>query len=162
MTRLPAGGLAVSTADLAEAKRGFAPAASWGVTNATASDGAGPRGWEDVGGMPDVVDALREALALPMRFARLCARCVAPHSSSTAAVDALAVDIILIYALLKFSNIMSTRVHECAVQLYIPMSTHAGVHAGLSSWHPRRQEIATARVSQAEPHQFTAGNHLSI
>ena len=92
MIRLPAGGLAVSTADLAEAKRGFAPAASWGVTNAAASDGAGPRGWEDVGGMPDVVDALREALALPTRFARLCARCFAADAGSRATVDAFAID----------------------------------------------------------------------
>ncbi|KAK9837165.1 hypothetical protein WJX81_007626 [Elliptochloris bilobata] len=73
-TWLSKGGLEVSADDLAEGRRGFAPAASWGVAGPAASAGAGPRGWEDVGGMPGVIDALREALALPTRFARLCAR----------------------------------------------------------------------------------------
>jgi len=45
------------------------------VTRADAGAAAGPRGWDDVGGLPDAVAALREALALPTRFARLCARC---------------------------------------------------------------------------------------
>ncbi len=67
--------LHVSAADLAAARDGFAPAASWGVTRADAGAAAGPRGWDDVGGLPDAVAALREALALPTRFARLCARC---------------------------------------------------------------------------------------
>jgi hypothetical protein len=69
------GGLHVSAADLAAARDGFAPAASWGVTRADAGAAAGLRGWDDVGGLPDAVAALREALALPTRFARLCARC---------------------------------------------------------------------------------------
>lgn len=124
MTRLPAGGLAVSTADLAEAMKGFAPAASWGVTNAAANNDAGPRGWEDVGGMPDVVDALREALALPTRFARLCARCVAADAGSTAAVNTLAIDIVLKYARLISAMKRATRVHKGAVHLYLSSSTH--------------------------------------
>ena len=143
MTRLPAGGLAVSTADLAEAKRGFAPAASWGVTNAAASDGAGPRGWEDVGGMPDVVGALREALALPTRFARLCARCVAPDAGITATVTAPAIDSLhLKYARLDFSDKASHA--RIKVQLYIQTSSHTWVHAGLPSWHPRGYGNTTA------------------
>lgn len=97
MTCLPVGGLDVSTADLTGAKRGFAPAASWGVTNPAASEAAGPRGWEDVGGMPDVVDALREALALPTRFARLCARCVAADDGSTFTLNFFFCSLILYY-----------------------------------------------------------------
>ncbi|KAK9829370.1 hypothetical protein WJX72_005440 [[Myrmecia] bisecta] len=65
--------LTVTGADLATAQTGFSPAASWGVGQGTAS-GAGPRGWQDVGGMADVKAALREALEVPTRFAHLMAK----------------------------------------------------------------------------------------
>ena len=68
-----AGGLSLEQQDLAAACRGFKPAASWGVGAATPSAG-GPRGWQDVGGLEPVVAALREALELPLRHARLVAK----------------------------------------------------------------------------------------
>ena len=38
-------------------------------------EGPGPRGWQDVGGLADVQDALQEAMELPTKYAALIARC---------------------------------------------------------------------------------------
>lgn len=68
-----AGALVVGPGDLEAALEGFAPASSWGVGRSAAGDGPGPRGWQDVGGLEDVREALQETLELPMRFAKLIA-----------------------------------------------------------------------------------------
>lgn len=52
----------------------FSPAASWGVGKG--GKGSLISGWEDVGGMHDVRDALKEALELPTKYAKLLARSV--------------------------------------------------------------------------------------
>ena len=62
--------------DIDTAMDGFAPAASWGV-GAAAAGPAGPRGWQDVGGLAEVRGALQEIMDLPTRFAKLIARHVA-------------------------------------------------------------------------------------
>ena len=61
-------------ADLDAAWHGFSPASSWGVGQLQGA--ASVSGWEDVGGMCDVRDVLREALELPTKFAKLLARCL--------------------------------------------------------------------------------------
>jgi hypothetical protein len=73
-----AGALALGEPDLDAALAGFSPASAWGVGRASsggAAGGPGPRGWEDVGGLEDVREALQETLQLPARYARLLARC---------------------------------------------------------------------------------------
>ena len=52
------------------AKRGFQPASAWGAS-APAQAAGGPQGWQDVGGLDDVVAALKEALELPTKHAHL-------------------------------------------------------------------------------------------
>ncbi|GIL79880.1 hypothetical protein Vretimale_12481 [Volvox reticuliferus] len=64
--------LAVTQEDLKEALEGFVPAAFWGVQQASAAAGKA-EGWEDVGGLEDVVASLREALLLPVRYRDLVA-----------------------------------------------------------------------------------------
>jgi SpoVK/Ycf46/Vps4 family AAA+-type ATPase len=68
-----AGPLRVDMCDLEAAQEGFQPSASWGVGTAAPS-GSGPRGWEDVGGAAAAREALKEALELPARFAKLIAK----------------------------------------------------------------------------------------
>ncbi|GLI68017.1 hypothetical protein VaNZ11_012315, partial [Volvox africanus] len=64
--------LAVTQEDLKEALDGFVPAAFWGVQQASTAAGKA-EGWEDVGGLEDVVASLREALLLPVRYRDLVA-----------------------------------------------------------------------------------------
>lgn len=71
--RVRAGPLRVEMEDLEAAQEGFQPAASWGVGSATPS-ATGPRGWQDVGGAAAARAALREALELPSKFAKLVAK----------------------------------------------------------------------------------------
>ena len=66
------GELVLGEQDLAQARRGFVPASSWGVAQAAVA--GGPSSWQDVGGLDAVVLALREALELPLRHPRLIAR----------------------------------------------------------------------------------------
>jgi peroxin-1 len=73
-----AGKLVVAEEDMEAALEGFSPASSWGVGRVTAGAGPGPRGWQDVGGLEDVCEALQETLELPTRFAKLIARCAHP------------------------------------------------------------------------------------
>ncbi len=70
-----AGRLEVAQEDMEAALAGFSPASSWGVGRASAGDGPGPRGWQDVGGLEDVREALQETLELPTRYAKLIAKC---------------------------------------------------------------------------------------
>ena len=58
--------------DMESAWLDFSPASSWGVGKG--SGGNMVSGWEDVGGMHDVRDALREALELPTKYSKLLAR----------------------------------------------------------------------------------------
>ena len=60
--------------DVTEARRGFQPASAWGASAPVQSAGA-PQGWQDVGGLEDVVAALKEALELPTKHARLISMC---------------------------------------------------------------------------------------
>ncbi|KAG2501630.1 hypothetical protein HYH03_000135 [Edaphochlamys debaryana] len=64
--------LALTEADLRGALEGFVPAPFWGVQQASAAAGKA-EGWEDVGGLEEVVAALREALLLPIRHRALVA-----------------------------------------------------------------------------------------
>ncbi|KAK9907564.1 hypothetical protein WJX75_006024 [Coccomyxa subellipsoidea] len=68
------GKLEVGQKDMEVALSGFSPASSWGVGRASAGDGPGPRGWQDVGGLEDVREALQETLELPTRYAKLIAK----------------------------------------------------------------------------------------
>lgn len=70
-----AGKLEIGQKDMEVALSGFSPASSWGVGRASAGDGPGPRGWQDVGGLEDVREALQETLELPTRYAKLIAKC---------------------------------------------------------------------------------------
>ena len=70
-----AGALCVSLDDLEEANKGFEPASCWGVGKVQFGEGPGPRGWQDVGGLGEVREALQEAMELPTRYAALIARC---------------------------------------------------------------------------------------
>ncbi|CAK0784927.1 hypothetical protein CVIRNUC_008132 [Coccomyxa viridis] len=70
----PAGPLHISLGDLEAANRGFEPASCWGVGRVQGGEGPGPRGWQDVGGLADVRDALQEAMELPTKYAALIAR----------------------------------------------------------------------------------------
>ncbi len=70
-----AGPLHISLGDLEAANRGFEPASCWGVGRVQGGEGPGPRGWQDVGGLADVRDALQEAMELPTKYAALIARC---------------------------------------------------------------------------------------
>lgn len=84
-TKLPAGDahagpLRLLPRDIESAREGFAPASSWGVAQAGGASGA-VSGWEDVGGLHDVVAALKEALELPLKHARLIARCATVHKN---------------------------------------------------------------------------------
>jgi peroxin-1 len=63
--------LTIEQADLDEALKGFSPASSWGMGQGSSSSLV--TGWEDVGGMSDVREALQEALELPTKFAKLLA-----------------------------------------------------------------------------------------
>lgn len=66
--------MAVESGDMDAALEGFSPASSWGVGRVSAGEGPGPRGWQDVGGLEDVREALQETLELPTRYAKLIAR----------------------------------------------------------------------------------------
>ncbi|KAK2077572.1 hypothetical protein QBZ16_004417 [Prototheca wickerhamii] len=61
----------VTLADLEEALRGLTPAAYWGAGAPAKS--ARTAGWEDVGGMDEVREALHESLELPIRHAGILA-----------------------------------------------------------------------------------------
>ncbi|KAL4538628.1 hypothetical protein Ndes2526B_g03078 [Nannochloris sp. 'desiccata'] len=58
--------------DLYDAMNGMIPSAFWGSGTRTTVQ-AGVQGWEDVGGMHEVRDALTEALELPLKYAELVA-----------------------------------------------------------------------------------------
>lgn len=62
----------LSEEDLTEARDGFVPAAMRGVAVGGA-DGAPKQGWESVGGLSDVRQALQETLELPAKFPALFA-----------------------------------------------------------------------------------------
>ena len=64
------GALTLRMEDVEAAKRGFQPASAWGAASPTQAPGA-PQGWQDVGGLEDVIAALKEALQLPTQHARL-------------------------------------------------------------------------------------------
>ncbi|KXZ55626.1 hypothetical protein GPECTOR_2g1176 [Gonium pectorale] len=64
--------LSVTEGDLRSALEGFVPAAFWGVQQA-AEAGGRAEGWEDVGGLADVMSSLREALLLPIKYRQLVA-----------------------------------------------------------------------------------------
>lgn len=74
-----AGPLHISLDDLEAANCSFEPASSWGVGRMQCGEGPGPRGWQDVGGLADVRDALQEAMELPTKHAALIARCASSH-----------------------------------------------------------------------------------
>lgn len=56
------------------ARRDFVPASNWGVAQAAAPFAGGPQGWQSVGGLEDVVLALKEAIEIPMKHPRLIAK----------------------------------------------------------------------------------------
>ena len=58
--------------DMESAWLDFSPASSWGVGKG--SGGSMISGWEDVGGMEGIKDALKEALELPTKYSKLLAR----------------------------------------------------------------------------------------
>jgi peroxin-1 len=58
--------------DIDEAMSGMIPSAFWGSGTRTTVQ-AGVQGWEDVGGMYQVREALQEALELPLKYAELVA-----------------------------------------------------------------------------------------
>ena len=58
--------------DLDDAMNGMIPSAFWGSGTRTTVQ-AGVQGWDDVGGMYEVRDALTEALELPLKYAELVA-----------------------------------------------------------------------------------------
>lgn len=58
--------------DVDDAMNGMIPSAFWGSGTRTTVQ-AGVQGWEDVGGMCEVRDALTEALELPLKYAELVA-----------------------------------------------------------------------------------------
>jgi SpoVK/Ycf46/Vps4 family AAA+-type ATPase len=64
--------LALTAADLEGAAAGMVPAAFWGSGTRTTVQ-AGVQGWEDVGGMETVREALTEAMELPVKHAALVA-----------------------------------------------------------------------------------------
>lgn len=70
-----AGPLHISLDDLEGANKGFEPASCWGVGRVQSGEGPGPRGWQDVGGLGEVREALQEAMELPTKYAALIARC---------------------------------------------------------------------------------------
>jgi SpoVK/Ycf46/Vps4 family AAA+-type ATPase len=59
--------------DLDDAMIGMIPSAFWGSGTRTTVQ-AGVQGWEDVGGMYEVRDALTEALEMPLKYAELVAQ----------------------------------------------------------------------------------------
>ena len=67
--------------DLEGANKGFEPASCWGVGRVQSGEGPGPRGWQDVGGLDEVREALQEAMELPTKYAALIAKC-APKPAS--------------------------------------------------------------------------------
>jgi len=71
----PAGPLHLGLDDLEAANKGFEPASCWGVGKMQSGEGPGPRGWQDVGGLGEVKEALQEAMELPTKYAALIARC---------------------------------------------------------------------------------------
>lgn len=56
----------VAPEDWEVALRGFEPASAWAAQRAVGG-GGGPSGWEDVGGMTSVKQALQESLEMPLR-----------------------------------------------------------------------------------------------
>ena len=71
-TQVDASSLVLTENDLKEAMQGFIPAAYWGSGTRTVVH-ASVQGWEDVGGMSPVRDALQESLELPLKYPRLVA-----------------------------------------------------------------------------------------
>lgn len=69
-----AGALTLRMEDVEVAKRGFQPASAWGAAAPAAAPGA-VQGWQDVGGLQDVIAALKETLLLPTQHARLIKLC---------------------------------------------------------------------------------------
>jgi SpoVK/Ycf46/Vps4 family AAA+-type ATPase len=70
-----AGALCIGIDELEAANKGFEPASCWGVGKMQSTEGPGPRGWQDVGGLEEVREALQEAMELPTKYAALVARC---------------------------------------------------------------------------------------
>ena len=60
--------------DLEGANKGCEPASCWGVGRVQSGEGPGPRGWQDVGGLGEVREALQEAMELPTKYAALIAK----------------------------------------------------------------------------------------
>lgn len=56
---------AITAADWQAAREGFVPSAYWGVK---AAGQGGPTGWQDVGGLAQVRQALMESLEIPTRY----------------------------------------------------------------------------------------------
>lgn len=63
-------GLHLIESDFDEALEGMVPSALWGSLESNAV-GAGLRGWQDVGGLTTVCEALREAIELPLLYPKL-------------------------------------------------------------------------------------------
>ena len=68
--------MSIDREDLEAAKQGFSPAAAWG-TGQLGSQAGGLQGWQDVGGLQEVREALRETLELPAKHPKLFAMCAA-------------------------------------------------------------------------------------
>ena len=84
------GALTLKMEDVEAARRGFQPASAWGAAAPAQAPGA-PQGWQDVGGLADVIAALREALELPLRHPELIKLCAPdPHATCLPCSTALA------------------------------------------------------------------------